>query len=145
MKNRILPLSIALASLGFEIYATEHTAITLHGAGLRKVIALHKVGESEKKPNILDYLLEDKIKLVINIPSNVNGVLNEGIREDEYAIRRLAVEHNIPVVTTFELATAIVEALQYMKFQEPEVLALNDYVKESMTEDSKSPSILGVA
>ena len=145
LKNRILPLSIALASLGFELYATEHTAITLHGAGLRKVIALHKVGESEKKPNILDYLLDGKIKLVINIPSNANGVLNEGIREDEYAIRRLAVEHNIPVVTTFELAAAIVEALQYMKFQEPEVLALNDYVDEKVLKDNEKTTLPRIA
>jgi carbamoyl-phosphate synthase large subunit len=135
LKNRITPLSVALASLGFDIYATEHTAISLHLAGLRNVVALHKVRESEKKPNILDYLLEGKIKIVINIPSNGNGVLSESIREDEYAIRRLAVEHNIPVVTTFELATAIVEALQYQKFQEPEVLALTDYVKERKLDD----------
>ncbi len=144
LKNRILPLSIALASLGFELYATEHTAMTLHEAGLRKVTSLHKVGEPKEKPNILDYLLEGKIKLVINIPSNSEGVLNEGIREDEYAIRRLAVEHNIPVVTTFELATAIVEALQYSKFQEPEVLALTDYVNESVTKDRAKTAVLGM-
>jgi hypothetical protein len=39
------------------------------------------------------------------------------------------VEHNIPVVTTIELASAIVEALQYLSFQEPEILALTDYTK----------------
>jgi carbamoyl-phosphate synthase large subunit len=138
LKNRIIPLSIALASLGFDIYATEHTAITLHTAGLRKVVALHKIGEGDRKPNILDYLLDGKIKLVINIPSNGNSVLSEGIREDEYAIRRLAVEHNVPVVTTFELAAAIVEALQYLKLQKPEVLALTDYVKVLDSEDHEA-------
>jgi carbamoyl-phosphate synthase large subunit len=131
LKNRIVPLSIALASLGFDIFATEHTAITLHKAGLRKVIALHKIAESEKKPNILDYLLNGEIKLVINIPTTGNGVLADTIRDDEYAIRRLAVEHNIPVFTTLELAAAAVEALQYLKLQEPEVLPINDYVEKS--------------
>jgi len=72
-------------------------------------------------------------------------VLNEGIREDEYAIRRLAVEHNIPVVTTFELAAAIVEALQYMKFQEPEVLALNDYVDEKVLKDNEKTTLPRIA
>ncbi len=128
LKNRIVPLSLALASLGFEIYATEHTAITLHESGLRKVITLHKIGEKNRNPNISDYLLKGRISLVVNIPSNGDGVIGEEILEDEYAIRRLAVEHNVPVVTTVELATAIVEALQYRRFQEPEILALNDYL-----------------
>ena len=101
----------------------------MHQAGLQKVVALHKIRESLKKPNIKDYLLNGKVNLVINIPTNRNGALDEQIREDEYAIRRLAVEHNIPVVTTMELAGAIVEALQYLRFQEPEILALTDYVQ----------------
>jgi carbamoyl-phosphate synthase large subunit len=129
LKNRIVPLSVALASLGFEIYATEHTALTLHEAGLRKVVALNKIREASKKPNILDYLLNRKISLVINIPTNGASAVDQEILADEYAIRRLAVEHNIPVVTTIELASAIVEALQYLSFQEPEILALTDYTK----------------
>jgi len=128
LKNRIVPLAVALASLGFEIYATEHTAQTLHEAGLQRVAALHKIGESEKKPNILDYLLAGKINLVINIPTNGDRQLSDNIIHDEYAIRRLAVEHNVPVVTTIELATAVVEALQYMRFQEPEIMPLNEYL-----------------
>ncbi len=135
LKNRIVPLSVALASLGFNIYATEHTALTLHQAGLRKVTALHKIRDSSRKPNILDYLLEGKVNLVINIPTNSDGVIEESILEDEYAIRRLAVENNIPVVTTVELASAIVEALQYLTFQDPEILALTDYVRAENPED----------
>jgi carbamoyl-phosphate synthase large subunit len=129
LKNRIMPISIALASLGFDIYATEHTALALHESGLRKVIALHKIAETERKPNIADYLLEGKIGLVINIPANGNGAISETILEDEYAIRRLAVEHNIPVVTTIELASAIVEALQYLRSEKPEILSLSEYVR----------------
>jgi carbamoyl-phosphate synthase large subunit len=129
LKNRIMPISIALASLGFDIYATEHTALALHESGLRKVIALHKIAETERKPNIADYLIEGKIGLVINIPANGNGAIRETILEDEYAIRRLAVEHNIPVVTTIELASAIVEALQYLRSEKPEILSLSEYVR----------------
>ena len=128
LKNRIIPLSLALASLGFEIYATEHTAQSLHESGLKDIKGLHKVRESQKKPNILDYLLNGKINLVINIPTNGDGVLDGSILQDEYSIRRIAVEHNIPVVTTMELASAIVEALQYLKLQEPEILPLEDYI-----------------
>jgi carbamoyl-phosphate synthase large subunit len=130
LKNRIAPLAVALASLGFTIFATEHTAQTLHDAGLAKVASLNKVSEKTTEPNILDYLLAGKINLVINIPTNdQTETVDQKILADEYAIRRVAVEHNVPVVTTLELASAIVEGLQYLRFQEPELLALADYVK----------------
>jgi carbamoyl-phosphate synthase large subunit len=129
LKNRIVPISVALASLGFELYATAHTSLTLQAAGIRRVVTLHKISENNKKPNISDYLLNGKISLVINIPANGDYVVDQRILADEYAIRRLAVEYNIPVVTTIELASAIVEAVQYLRFQEPEILGLTDYVK----------------
>jgi carbamoyl-phosphate synthase large subunit len=129
LKNQIVPLAISLASLGFIIYGTEHTALSLHEAGLRRVKALHKIREREKKPNILDYLMEGKIHLVINIPTDRNGVIDKTILDDEYAIRRIAVEHNVPVVTTIELTSAIIEALQYLRYEEPETLALDEYLR----------------
>jgi hypothetical protein len=94
------------------------------------VTALHKISESSSKPNILDCLLDGTICLVINIPTNGDRALDQKILADEYAIRRLAVEHNVPVVTTIELASAVVEALQYLRFQRPEILALTDYTTE---------------
>jgi carbamoyl-phosphate synthase large subunit len=133
LKNRIIPISLALASLGFDLYATEHTAKTLHQSGLRKVVALHKISEKDRKPNIHDYLLNGKVNLVINIPTNGNGAINDTILNDEYSIRRLAVEHNVPVVTTVELASAIVEALQYLRLEQPEILALDDYMRMRVT------------
>jgi carbamoyl-phosphate synthase large subunit len=129
LKNKILPLAVSLASLGFQIYATEHTAKSLHEAGLRKILSLHKIREIQNKPNILDYLKGGKINLVINIPTNGNCLIDKSILEDEYAIRRIAVEHNIPVVTTIELTSAIIEALQYRRYEEPEALALDEYLQ----------------
>lgn len=73
--------------------------------------------------------MKGKIHLVINIPTNGNGIIDKSILEDEYAIRRIAVEHNIPVVTTIELASAIIEALQYLRYEEPETLALDEYLQ----------------
>jgi len=128
MKRRIIPIAKALHNMGFTIYATEHTAEALRKAGLNSVIVLHKVKEVEKKPNILDYLLNQKIDLVINIP--VMNASNEytGILEDEYTIRRLAVEFNIPVVTTIELASALVRVLKYRMNNETIIRSLNEYM-----------------
>jgi carbamoyl-phosphate synthase large subunit len=135
LQNRIIPISLALASLGYTIYATEHTAMALHEFGIKSVIPLNKIAENEKKPNIADYLMDGKIGLVINIPGNGKRIISEAILRDEYAIRRLAVEHNIPVVTTIELAVAIVEALQYLKIEEPDIQPLNAYVHSSVAEN----------
>ena len=67
MKRKVVPLAESLRRIGFNIYATEHTADALREAGLNSITVLHKVKEAEKKPNILDYLLQQKIDLVINL------------------------------------------------------------------------------
>ncbi|MCS7119939.1 MAG: carbamoyl-phosphate synthase (glutamine-hydrolyzing) large subunit [Nitrososphaerota archaeon] len=127
MKKKIIPLARELKNLGFEVYATEHTADALRRAGLESIQILYKVKERDKKPNILDYLIQRRISLVINIPSTDSEV-NPDIMEDEYTIRRLAVEFNIPVVTTLELASAIVKILRYQAQSEISIKSLNEYM-----------------
>ncbi|RJS94204.1 carbamoyl-phosphate synthase (glutamine-hydrolyzing) large subunit [Candidatus Bathyarchaeota archaeon] len=128
LKKEVVPLARTLRELGFKIYATEHTADAFRKAGLNSITVLHKVKESDKKPNILDFLIKRKIDLVINIPSNnSDGEMNE-IWEDEYVIRRLAVEFNIPVVTTLELASALVKAIKYRAASEAVIRSLNEYM-----------------
>jgi len=128
MKKEVVPLARTLRELGFKIYATEHTADAFRKAGLNSITVLHKVKESEKKPNILDYLMNRKIDLVINIPSNNSDGERDEIWEDEYIIRRLAVEFNIPVVTTLELASALVRAIKYRAVSEAVIRSLNEYM-----------------
>jgi carbamoyl-phosphate synthase large subunit len=129
MKRRVVPLARNLRDMGFMIYATEHTADALRRAGLTDVTVLHKVKEAEKKPNILDYLLERKVSLVINIPATNSDGEKSDILEDEYTIRRLAVEFNIPIVTTLELASALVKVLKYHATGEPVTRSLNEYME----------------
>jgi len=128
MKRKVVPLAESLRRIGFNIYATEHTADALREAGLNSITVLHKVKEAEKKPNILDYLLQQKIDLVINIPATNSDGGNADILEDEYTIRRLAVEFNIPVVTTLELASALVKVLKYRVASEAVIRSLNEYM-----------------
>jgi len=93
----------------FKIYATEHTAEELLKNDI-KCNLLHKVSE-RKKPNILDYITNKEIKLVINIPNLNSDKKSQKIFKDEYLIRRKAVEFGIPVVTNLELAKALINAL----------------------------------
>ena len=127
LKKEVVPLARTLREIGFKIYATEHTADVFRKAGLNSITVLHKVKESGKKPNILDYLTNRKVNLVINIPSG-NSVKKDEIWEDEYIIRRLAVEFNIPVVTTLELASALVRAIKYRAASETVIRSLNEYM-----------------
>lgn len=112
LKDRILNLTKELIELNFNVYATEHTAEYLEKKGGLCVKVLNKISEPERKPNILDYLVEGKLELIINIPST--SVLEKfaSMLEDEYQIRRKAVELGVPVLTTYEDAEAFVEGLK---------------------------------
>ena len=127
MKRKIIPIAKSLRRMGFKIYATEHTAEALVKAGLNPITVLHKVKE-ERKPNILDYLLERKIDLVINIPTTNSEYEHSDVLEDEYTIRRLAVEFNIPILTTIELASALVRVLKYKANSKVTIRSLNEYM-----------------
>jgi carbamoyl-phosphate synthase large subunit len=128
LKKKIVPLGKALRKMGFKIFATKHTAETLRDAGVNNISILHKVREVGKNPNIVDYLKEGKIDLVINIPvPNHSGKYSE-VLKDEYIIRRLAVEFNVPVVTNLELASALTEMLGKRNSNNLSVRSLNEYL-----------------
>jgi len=108
-KKPIIPIAKKLNKVGFEIFATEHTADVLKENGINCKV-LHKVSE-KKQPNIHDYLTNRKIKFVINIPDINNGVNSKSIFDDEYFIRRRAVEFGISIITNLELARTFVDAI----------------------------------
>jgi len=98
----------------------------LRNAGVNNISVLHKVREVGKKPNIVNYIQERKIDLVINIPMpNHTGKYSE-VLKDEYTIRRLAIEFNIPVVTNLELASALTKMLEKRDSNKLTVRSLNE-------------------
>ncbi len=111
-KEKLLPIVMKLKELGYEIYATEHTAEFLRKKGI-EVKTLYKIRE-ERKPNIIDYLREGKLNLIINIPSSITLEKYSEMLEDEYLIRRKAVEMNVPLITRIETVSALVEALEFL-------------------------------
>jgi methylglyoxal synthase len=129
-KRRVVPLARAFSEMGFKIYATEHTAEVLKAAGISGISVLSKVKESGENPNILDYLQNQKIDLVVNVPMankqrNYSDVLTDG-----YLIRRQAVEFNVPVITNLELASALVRVLQQRVHNGNSIRSLNEYMNE---------------
>jgi len=110
-KWKIVPIVEKLLKNGFKIYATENTGHMLANRGLRCEV-LYKVSE-DRRPNILDYLMNRDIDMVINIPQ-ANGKDTRRIYEDEYLIRRKSIEFGIPVITNLELVEAVVNAIEML-------------------------------
>src|SRR5256712_9044789 len=108
-RKGILPYARMLARAGYRIFATQHTAEEFSKNGIECRI-LYKVSE-KKKPNIMDYLQNREIRLVINILSHEGDPASHRILKDEYLIRRKAAEFGIPIVTNLELARALTKAL----------------------------------
>jgi carbamoyl-phosphate synthase large subunit len=101
-KGQAVVLARRLVRLGFNIVATLGTAERLREVGLR-VESVFKVNEG--RPNIVDHIKRGEIAIVINTP------LGRTSHFDEQAIRRAALQYNIPCVTTMTGAQAIVEAI----------------------------------
>ena len=126
-KRRAVPLAKAFEEMGFKIYATKHTAEVIQKEGIN-VIPLHKVKETDIRPNILDYLQERKIDLVINVPMPNKRTGYKDVLTDGYIIRRQSVEFNVPVITNLELAGALVKVLQQQNGTT--IRSLNEYMND---------------
>ncbi|MGA2874689.1 MAG: carbamoyl-phosphate synthase (glutamine-hydrolyzing) large subunit [Nitrososphaerales archaeon] len=118
LKRRTLNSVRKLAEMGYKIFATEHTAEFLSKHGLESVTILYKMMEKERKPNISDYLAERKIHLIINIPSSMALEKFAEMQEDDYKIRRKAVELGIPTLTNVENIEVFIKGLAWLRTKE---------------------------
>ncbi len=103
-----------LARIGFGLAATEDTAAFLSARGFRGVKVLHKVSEPDRHPNVLEEVDRGGIDLMLNIPSSLTQEKLERMLEDEYVLRRRAVELGIPLFTSLEGFTAYIEGLAWL-------------------------------
>jgi carbamoyl-phosphate synthase large subunit len=101
-KGQAVVLARKLSRLGFDLVATVGTAARLREVGLA-CETVFKVNEG--RPNVADLIKQGDIALVINTP------LGRASHYDEQAIRRAALQYNVPCVTTMTGAQALVEAL----------------------------------
>ena len=101
-KGQAVVLARKLTRLGFDLMATVGTAGRLREVGL-ECATVFKVNEG--RPNVADHIKQGELALVINTP------LGRASHYDEQAIRRAALQYNVPCVTTMTGAQALVEAL----------------------------------
>ncbi|MBM4000694.1 MAG: carbamoyl-phosphate synthase large subunit [Planctomycetes bacterium] len=116
-KEAVASLAQRLVQLGFELLATEGTAIRIEEAGI-PVSRVKKLAEGH--PNLLDHLINGTVNLIINTPSG------KGARTDEGRIRAAAVQRGVPCITTIQAAEAAVKAMEALREDELTVQALQD-------------------
>jgi len=103
---------------GFRIVATRGTAEAIARMGV-PVERLNKIGEGS--PHVLDWIERGDVDLVVNTPTGF------GARTDGWEIRRAAVMHGIPCLTTLAAGVSAARAIARARRDgEPEVLCLQE-------------------
>ena len=106
-----------LIKLGFNIYATPGTADILRENEV-PVEVVYRIRE-RMHPDALDLMRQGKISFIVNVPTISGGAVRDG-----NMMRRLAVELNIPFVTTIRGAVMEVAAIAAMMKGEMEPVRL---------------------
>jgi len=98
-----------LHELGYNLYATPKTAKALEKNGV-PVTVLQYPTEKTDANNVMDFLKNDKIDMVINIPTHESDRL-----EDNFLMRRTAVDFGIPLLTNPQLVKIFTNAAAEQK------------------------------
>jgi carbamoyl-phosphate synthase large subunit len=117
-KVNLVPIARRFHGLGFRLFATEGTARYLRARGIpaERVLKVH-----EGRPNAIDLLVSDRIQLLINTP------LGKLTQQDDYAIRRAALQHRVPYTTTLSAASAACDAIIALRSRAGEVRSLQEW------------------
>ena len=105
-KAGLVELGRAFVEMGFQLVATQGTAVVLEEAGLQPR-RVYKVKEG--RPNVVDLIKGEGIQLIVNTPRGQDTFF------DEKAIRRAAVMARIPTITTLAAARAAAEGIRSLQ------------------------------
>ncbi|MCX6229940.1 MAG: carbamoyl-phosphate synthase (glutamine-hydrolyzing) large subunit [Bacteroidetes bacterium] len=120
-KIELLISARMLIERGYSLFATPGSARFLEDNGVNATV-LHWPDDAAK-PNTIDYLKERKIDLVINIPKN----LSKSELNNDYAIRRGAIDFNIPLITNARLASAFIYAICKLDVESLAIKSWDEY------------------
>jgi len=107
-KENLVPIAQQLIDLGFTLHATPGTADVLRDSDV-PVEVVYRIME-RMHPDALDLMRQGKISFIVNVPTVSGGAVRDG-----NMMRRLAVELNIPFVTTIRGAEMEVAAIAAMR------------------------------
>lgn len=125
-KESAVPLAFDLVDLGFKVYATRGTYVTLIAGGLNPTDVEMVLKVHEGRPNVLDRFKNGEVNLFICSPSRKP----ENI-ESTRVIRRAALASDVPYVTTVAAARALAQAIRVLQTQEVTVKAMQEFHKSA--------------
>ncbi|HMU60677.1 MAG TPA: carbamoyl-phosphate synthase large subunit [Gemmatimonadales bacterium] len=127
-KQTVVPIIRRFHELGFKVVATEGTGRYLRSRGIPagRVLKVH-----EGRPNAIDLILSGDVQLLINTP------LGKLTQQDDYLIRRAALQHRTPYTTTLSAASAACDAVIALRSRARTVCSLQEWhalAREAATE-----------
>ncbi len=120
-KPQAIEVGRRFADLGFKIKATEGTLALLekNGIAAERAFKLH-----ENRPNIADDITNGGIQLVINTPAGKRS------QHDDSYIRKAAIKHKLPYVTTMAAARAAAQGIAEQRKGQAHVKSLQSYHRD---------------
>lgn len=120
-KEKLLNILKKLNNLGWKFIATEgtHDFLVNNGVHSKCVFKL----DEKVEPNIQKIIMNRDIDLIINLPDTFGYN-----RSDGFAIRRLAIDYNIPQITNFQLAEMLLESLSIYYDKKINIFSYNEFL-----------------
>ncbi|MBS4060065.1 MAG: carbamoyl-phosphate synthase (glutamine-hydrolyzing) large subunit [Bacteroidetes bacterium] len=120
-KTELLISARTLTERGFQLFATLGTHRFLAENNIPSTM-VHWPDVPES-PNAFDLIRERKVDLVINIPKD----LSEKELQNDYTIRRAAVDFNVPLITNARLASAFIYAFTRYTLEDLSIKSWGEY------------------
>ena len=127
-KERLIHEIRVLDKLGWEFYSTPgtHDYLSYNGVASR---CLFKTSDCVS-PDIREIIKNQEVDLIINIPRSAEFRSNT----DGFIIRRLAIDHRIPLITDLQVARVFLNCLIQIEDLFPDVKSWTDYVRKGYEE-----------
>jgi len=120
-KVELLNSARALREKGHKLYATRGTLQFLRNAGVEAHVAYWP--DENKSPNTIELIKNREVDLVVNIPKD----LSSSELNNDYTIRRSAVDFNVPLLTNARLASAFILAFCRMSEDDLAIKSWDEY------------------
>ncbi len=123
-KQKLLSSIRLLDENAWVLYATEgtHTFLSQHGIASYFV---HKASEINE-PNIKTLIADSQIDLIINLPSGSNQ------NSDGFLIRRMAIDHHIPLLTNLQTTLILLHCLTYLSIEKLTVTSWQEFMARKL-------------
>ncbi|MCS5625444.1 MAG: carbamoyl-phosphate synthase large subunit, partial [Candidatus Marinimicrobia bacterium] len=117
-KPKTVVIGRELLEMGYRLIATRGTADYLEKNGV-KVSAINKV--TEGSPHCVEAIEAKQINIVINTSFGEQSI------KDSFSLRRSSLNQNLPYCTTMAGASALVNALKFLKEDDLSVKSIQEY------------------